>query len=99
VELTIENVVWEGAAIFKNNAPVRTYPLGATKHSPYPGNLKNNGIVPKIYSSTNAKLHIGGPPAIYAPYTETRSHSPGWQKKSLDELVNRLVNCYGGKVI
>ena len=104
MQITLELLTYELAMIAKNNAPVRTYPLGpvgkkgTNMYSPYPGNLMNNGIVPRVYSSTNASLLIGGPVG-YAMYTETRSKKPHWMQKTVDEFVQRLTTVYGGKRI
>ena len=101
MKITLEMLIYELATIAKNNAPVRTYPLGpvgkkgTNMFSPYPGNLKNNGIIPRIYGQNRASLLIGGPVG-YAMYTETRSKKPMWQQKSLEEFVNRLTTVYGG---
>ena len=97
--LTIEKVLYVASYIFKENAPVRTKPLGAIKYSPYPGNLKNNGIVPIVYSASHAVLRIGGEAAPYARITETRSKKPGWQKKSLQETAQRIATEYNGRVV
>lgn len=83
--------------ILKKNAPVRdgvVYP-GARGASPYPGNLKNNGIVLKK-SGNMSMIEVGGVNAPYAVYTETRSHKKSWQEKSHKECISRLQRM-GGK--
>lgn len=96
--ITIEKAVYTLLYILKENAPVRTHPLGAIKYSPYPGNLKNNGIVSIIYSPNSATIRIGGEPAPYAPYTETRSKKPHWQENSIRQGTNRIAVDYKGRV-
>lgn len=84
-------------SICQQNAPVRTKPpAGPSGSSPYPGNLRQNGINLAILSDSHAQVVIGGPPAPYGPYTETKSHKPGWINKSVIEFTNMLINRYGG---
>lgn len=103
MKLTMENLIYELTSILKNNAPVRTYPLGAVGkkgtafYSPYPGNLRNNGIIACVSNENSGQVIIGGPVG-YAVYTETTSHKPHWQEKSLNEFVQRLIS-YGGSII
>lgn len=98
----MEMLVYEFANILKNNAPVRTYPLGevgkkGTKfYSPYPGNLRNNGILPNVQHANHGSVIIGGPVG-YAVYTETRSKKLHWQEKSLNEFIARL-QAMGGEI-
>lgn len=93
----------------KRNAPVRGKNMPAswsarkrinylkpTKTSPYPGNLKDNGIVAEI-SETSSRIEIGGPRAPYGERTEITSFSPGWIAKSNSELLDKLRQA-GGKV-
>ena len=81
----------------KNNAPVRQYPQGAIRHSPYPGNLKNNGIVEEIHGS-RSRVVVGGARAPYAIYTESTSKRAGWIAKSQQEF---LIKCQqlGGRIL
>ena len=101
-KITMEILIYELTGILKNNSPVRTYPLGAIGkkgtpfYSPYPGNLRNNGILPYVRGNSGEVI-IGGPVG-YAVYTETTSKKPHWQEKSLNEFVQRLGGYYGGQI-
>ena len=91
--ITKQRLCYELAAILKCNAPVRDgtkYP-GKRGSSPYPGNLKNNGI----YITANG-VYTGGDNAPYAIYTESRSRKKGWHKKSNEEFLQLLQRKYGG---
>lgn len=82
------------------NAPVRTKPpAGPSGLSPYPGNLRQNGINMSYISANHIRITIGGEPAPYGPYTETRSHKPGWIAKSINETANIFINKFGGKIV
>lgn len=82
------------------NAPVRTKPpAGPSGLSPYPGNLRQNGINLTYMGANHIKITIGGEPAPYGPYTETRSHKPGWIEKSINETTNTYINRFGGKIV
>lgn len=82
------------------NAPVRTKPpAGPSGLSPYPGNLRQNGINLTYMGVNHIKITIGGEPAPYGPYTETRSHKPGWIAKSINETANTYINRFGGKIV
>ena len=82
------------------NAPVRTKPpAGPSGLSPYPGNLRQNGINMSYISANHIRITIGGDPAPYGPYTETRSHKPGWIAKSINETANIFINKFGGKIV
>lgn len=82
------------------NAPVRTKPpAGPSGLSPYPGNLRQNGINMSYISTNHIRITIGGEPAPYGPYTETRSHKPGWIAKSINETANIFINKFGGKIV
>ena len=96
-------------SILKRNAPVRgknmpaswssrrrTNYLKPTKLSPYPGNLKNNGIRYDIGNKAS-RIEVGGPEAPYAEYTERTSFRPGWMAKSRQELLNKLRQA-GGRI-
>lgn len=79
------------------NCPVRTNPpSGPYGSSPYPGNLRQNGISQNILNSSQSKITIGGHPAPYGPYTETRSYKKGWINKSVESTIQMIVNRYGG---
>lgn len=99
MKISVDMLTYELTTILKKNAPVRDgslYP-GARGASPYPGNLKQNGIL-FVKTAKGSVCEIGGSNAPYAVYTETRSKKPGWQKKSGVELVNR-IRSLGLKVI
>lgn len=82
------------------NAPVRTKPpAGPSGLSPYPGNLRQNGINLTYMGVNHIKITIGGEPAPYGPYTETKSHKPGWIAKSINETANTYINRFGGKIV
>lgn len=89
-KITTEMLSSKLAYILKENSPVRTKPLGRIKDSPYPGNLRNNGIVLVFLNKENASIIIGGAPAPYAKYTETTSHKPGWRNKSIKQFNSHL---------
>lgn len=91
MKITVDELTYELTTILKKNAPVRDgakYP-GARGASPYPGNLKQNGIQ-FLQTAKGSVCEVGNPNAPYAPYTETRSRKPGWQRRSNEELINRL---------
>lgn len=82
------------------NAPVRTKPpAGPHGSSPYPGNLRQNGINLQYVNSKHIKIVIGGAPAPYGPYTETKSHKPGWIAKSVNDTANAFIYKFGGKIV
>lgn len=81
-----------------NNCPVRTKPLGKLKYSPFPGNLRKNGINITLKTPTLTEVTVGGPSAPYGPYTETMSHSPGWMEKSMRDTQHMIARTYGGRV-
>lgn len=89
--INIEEATWKMVGILKSNAPVRTEPpSGPSGSSPYPGNLMNNGINGEVYA-TFGNVKIGGDPAPYGPYTETKSHKKGWIQKSVNEFTDWLT--------
>ncbi len=75
-------------SVLKNNAPVRSTrgavgKRGTNMYSPYPGNLKNNGIV---QTSNGVKLdinHVG-----YIWYANKTSSRPDYVGKSVDEFLH-----------
>ena len=101
--ITMEMLIYDLTYIAKENAPVRSKPLGAVgrpgtrMYSPYPGNLKNNGIFPQIFSPTQARLVFGGPVG-YADYANRTSFKPQYQEKTLDDFIQKLITKYGGVV-
>lgn len=92
-EFNLQNITWEATRILKMHSPVRDWRV-YSKYGP-PGNLKNNGIRPKIQKH-KSKIIIGGEPAPYAPFTETRSRRKGWMKKSYNRLTRVITTVYGG---
>lgn len=81
------------------NAPVRTKPpAGPHGSSPYPGNLRQNGINLSYAGPNHIRVVIGGDPAPYGPYTETKSHKPGWIAKSCNATAQEITLKYGGKM-
>ncbi|MGN0807978.1 MAG: hypothetical protein ACI4MN_06000 [Candidatus Coproplasma sp.] len=81
----------------KANAPVRSTrgavgKKGTNMYSPYPGNLKNNGIV---QTNNGAKLditHVG-----YIWYANKNSRKPNYIGKSVDEFLN-WCQTLGGRI-
>ena len=101
MEIDINKITLELQGILQRRAPVRTNPIsGPSGASPYPGNLKLNGINAVFISKKQSKIVIGGPAAPYGPYTETRAypHNRGWMAKSVDEFVNLIITQYGGVI-
>lgn len=81
------------------NAPVRTKPpAGPSGLSPYPGNLRQNGINMYYMGTNHIKIVIGGAPAPYGPYTETRSHNPGWIAWCCSYTSHQFALQYGGVI-
>lgn len=109
MHLTIDIAMYNLYNILKENAPVRDeqkYPgpkgkPGTNKYSPYPGNLRNNGIYPGYKGADRGQIVLSGTDGKvgYLPYTETKSNKPGWQQKSINQFVSRLCSTYGGKRI
>ena len=106
MRLTIDRAMEDLLRILKTNAPVRSSPgpmgkPGTNTFSPYPGNLKNNGIYAGYRAADKGQVILSGVDGKvgYLPYTETRSHKPGWQQKSINEFVSRLCTVYGGTVV
>ena len=104
MKLTLELAMQELLYILKENAPVRSKPgavgkPGTNMYSPYPGNLKNNGIYPGYRTADKGTIVLSGTDGKvgYLPFTETRSHRPGWQQRSIESFVSDLCAVYGGK--
>lgn len=95
--MTEEKAVRTLLLILKKNAPVRDGEKYPGKHgaSPYPGNLKNNGITLNVMTNKTV-VTVGNKAAPYAVYTETRSHKKDWQKRSNEEFYKSLI-IMGGK--
>ncbi len=90
-KITVGMLTYELTTVLKNNAPVRDgakYP-GPRGASPYPGNLKLNGIQTLLTNKASV-CEVGHPNAPYAPYTELHSRKKGWQKKSNIEFIKRI---------
>lgn len=83
MRFSIQAIAWEATRIYKMHAPVRDWRV----YSPYgpPGNLKNQGIYNYV-GRERAIITIGGKPAPYAKYTETRSRRKYWMKKSENRI-------------
>ena len=96
VNILKQQITHELMSKLQNNCPVRTKPLGKIKYSPYPGNLRQNGINMYV-SGDNAQVIIGGDVAIYGPITEYTSHRKGWIQKSVDETIE-MCKRLGGRV-
>lgn len=104
MRLTIDLAMTKLLFILKENAPVRqttgaSGKPGTNTYSPYPGNLKNNGIYMGYKTADKGSVCLSGTDGKvgYLPYTETRSHKPNWQAKSIEEFVSDLCSTYGGK--
>ena len=96
-ELTARRVAEYLRARLAENAPVREKPLGPIPGSPFPGNLKQNGIEIAEVSPQKYRVAIGNDGVLYAVYTEKTSHRPGWIQKSVTQTVNMVLRTYGGK--
>ena len=113
MRLTIEIAMENLKNILKEKAPVRVAyekngrvynggPVGkpgTNMYSPYPGNLKNNGIYPGYRTPDKGTIVLSGVDGKvgYLPYTETRSRKPNWQAQSVEQFVGDLCALYGGK--
>ena len=106
MEITGEKLTNKLYEIAQANAPVREIvdkkgrPLpravgkrGTNMYSPYPGNLKNNGI----YRDGNALVYdfnkVG-----YIGYANIRSHKPQYIEKTINDFCNYCVSL-GGRII
>ncbi len=104
MQLTMELAINKLLYILKENAPVRLTPgakgkPGTNTYSPYPGNLKNNGIYAGYKTADKGTIVLSGTDGKvgYLPYTETRSHKPNWQSRSVEQFVSDLCSAFGGK--
>lgn len=90
----------------KENAPVREVKdkngrprpravgkKGTNMYSPYPGNLKNNGIYP-IKNGIRFDYDKVG----YIGYANIKSHSPGFIENTIKDFCNYCVSL-GGRII
>lgn len=100
MNITFEEIQAELARILINNAPVRVPPpygsvgkKGTNMESPYPGNLQQNGIE---LTSKGARLNYNK--VGYIGYANLRSKKPQFIEKSVDELVNCLIQLGGTRI-
>ncbi len=90
----------------KNNAPVRLVvdkngrprsravgKKGTNMYSPYPGNLKNNGIVPIANGVRFDYDKVG-----YIGYANIRSRSPQFIERTVDDFCSFCISL-GGRII
>lgn len=90
----------------KENAPVREIKdkngrprsravgkKGTNMYSPYPGNLKNNGI----YDIPNG-IRFDYDKVGYIGYANLRSHKPKFIEKTINDFLNYCVSL-GGRII
>ena len=106
MKITEEMLVKKLLRLAKKNAPVRLVSdkkgrprkravgkKGTNMYSPYPGNLKNNGI----YARGNAVVYdynkVG-----YIGYANLRSHKPQFIEKTLDDFLNYCISL-GGRIV
>ena len=106
MEITKQWLVSELQRIAKRNAPVRIVkdkngrPLsravgkkGTNMYSPYPGNLKNNGIV-----NINEGICYNYTKVGYIGYANLKSKKPHFIEKTIDDFCNYCVSL-GGRVV
>ena len=106
MEITAQKLTEELYKISQNHAPVREIndkngkpkPRGVGKegtnmYSPYPGNLKNNGIVRTENGVVFDYDKVG-----YIGYANLRSKSPQFIKKTVEDFCNYCVSL-GGRII
>ena len=106
MEITGERLVNELHKIAQKNAPVREVDdkkgrprpravgkKGTNMYSPYPGNLKNNGI----YRDGNA-LVFDYNKVGYIGYANIRSHNPHYIEKTVNDFCNYCV-ALGGRIV
>ena len=106
MKITEEMLVNKLLRLAKKNAPVRVVSdkkgrprqravgkKGTNMYSPYPGNLKNNGI----YARGNAVVYdynkVG-----YIGYANVRSKKPQFIEKTVDDFLNYCVSL-GGRIV
>ena len=66
---------------------------GTNMYSPYPGNLKNNGIVPLENGICYDYNKVG-----YIGYANIRSHKPQFIEKTIDDFCDFCVSL-GGRIV
>ena len=84
--------------LLKSNAPVRQKggdvgKRGTNMYSPYPGNLKNNGIYQTNYGVRLDLNKVG-----YIGYANLRSKKPQFIEKSIDGFVQFCISLGGRKL-
>ena len=106
MKITEEMLVNKLLRLAKKNAPVRVVSdkkgrprqravgkKGTNMYSPYPGNLKKNGI----YARGNAVVYdynkVG-----YIGYANVRSKKPQFIEKTVDDFLNYCVSL-GGRIV
>lgn len=106
MKITEEMLVNKLLKFAKENAPVRVVSdkkgrprkravgkKGTNMYSPYPGNLKNNGI----YARGNAVIYdynkVG-----YIGYANLYSKKPQFIEKTLDDFLNYCISL-GGRIV
>lgn len=106
MKITEEMLVNKLLRLAKKNAPVRLVAdkkgrprkravgkKGTNMYSPYPGNLKNNGI----YARGNAVVYdynkVG-----YIGYANLHSKKPQFIEKTLDDFLNYCISL-GGRIV
>lgn len=94
--ITFEMITEELRNCLIEEAPVRQHPKGATRYSPYPGNLKQNGIR-HSYTHNGADIVIGGAPAVYAGWVDARGRSAGYIDRGVEKWLAKM-RALGGKV-
>lgn len=106
MEITREMLSAKLVELAKHNAPVRLItdkkgrPLpravgkkGTNMYSPYPGNLKNNGIVALPNGVRFDYNKVG-----YIGYANIRSRSPQFIEHTVDDFCNFCVSL-GGRIV
>lgn len=90
----LQNKLYE---IFQSNSPVRQSggavgKRGTNLYSPYPGNLKNNGIYMTSFGIRLDYNKVG-----YIGYANKYSKKPRYIEKSINEFLQWLVSL-GGRI-
>lgn len=106
MEITIEKLASQLYTIAQANAPVRRIvdkagrPLpravgkkGTNMYSPYPGNLKNNGIEPLANGIRYNYDKVG-----YIGYANMKSHSPQFIERTIDAFCGYCI-ALGGRIV
>lgn len=85
-------------AQFQDKAPVRSFggavgKKGTNMYSPYPGNLKNNGIY-----QTNNGVRLDLNKVGYIGYANKTSKSPQYIERSIDGFIQYCITLGGKRV-